>query len=169
MATCAAFQHRFRQFLPVARENVHSILNRMIASQQILAVVQSDLQLISSLRSFLELNHYPASVARNSQEAILYLRGVGIYANRLHYPQPSILILDSLNPDGADLEVLAWVRNEPEFVDVPVLILCTERHSPAHVTCMLDPNCFVVDRGNFADLLDALRLINERDRDASLA
>ena len=139
----------------------------MMASKQILAVVQSDLPLISSLRSFLELNNYPASVARNSQEAILYLRGVGIYANRFRYPQPSILILDSLNPDGADLEVLAWVRSEPEFADMPVLILCTERHSPAQVTCMLDSNSFVVDRGNFGDLLDALRLIKYRDLNAS--
>ena len=139
-----------------------------MASQQILAVVQSDLPLISSLRSFLELNDYPATVARNSQEAILYLRGVGIYANRFRYPQPSILILDSLNPGGADLEVLAWVRNEPEFADIPVLILCTERHSPAHVTCMLDPQSFVVVRGNFCDLLDALRLIRQRDVNTSV-
>jgi DNA-binding response OmpR family regulator len=141
----------------------------MIASQQILAVVQSDLQLISSLRTLLESNNVAASVARNSQEAILYLRGVGIYANRLRYPQPSILVLDSLNPDGADLDVLSWVRSEPEFADMPVLILCTERHSPAHVTCMLDPNSFVVDRAHLDDLLDALRLIDERDRNASLA
>ena len=136
----------------------------MMASQQILAVVQSDLQLISSLRGFLEANNYPATMARNSQEAILYLRGVGIYANRYRYPQPSVIILDSLNPGGADLEVLAWVRNNPQFADMPVLILCAERHSASHVTCMLDPNSFVVDRGNFSDLLDALRLIDRREQ-----
>jgi CheY-like chemotaxis protein len=141
----------------------------MMAPQHILAVVQSDLQLISSLRSFLEGNNYQATMARNSQEAILYLRGVGIYANRLRYPQPSILILDSMNPSGADLEVLAWVRSAPEFAEMPVLILCTERHSPDHITCLLDPNSFVVDRGNFPDLLDALHLINQRDINAALA
>jgi CheY-like chemotaxis protein len=135
----------------------------MVATHHILAVVQSDLQLIGSLRSFLESHNYQATIARNSQEAILYLRGVGIYANRFLYPQPSILILDSLNPGGADLEVLAWVRNEPEFTDIPALILCTERHT-THVTCMLDPNSFVVDRGNFSDLLDALRLIDQREQ-----
>jgi CheY-like chemotaxis protein len=134
----------------------------MMASQQILAVVQSDLQLISSLRSFLEANSFSVTVARNSQEAILYLRGVGIYANRFRYPQPSVVILDSLNPGGADLEVLAWIRNNAEFADMPALILCTERHSPQHVTCLLDPNSFVVDRADFSDLLDALRLIDQR-------
>jgi len=136
----------------------------MVATHHILAVVQSDLQLIGSLRSFLESHNYPATIARNSQEAILYLRGVGIYANRFRYPQPSVLILDSFNPGGADLEVLAWVRIEPEFTDIPALILCTERHSPKHVTCMLDPNSFMVDRESFSDLLDALRLIDQREQ-----
>jgi CheY-like chemotaxis protein len=136
----------------------------MVATHHILAVVQSDLKLIGSLRSFLESHNYQTTIARNSQEAILYLRGVGIYANRFLYPQPSILILDSLNPGGADLEVLGWVRNEPEFTDMPALILCTERHAPNHVTCMLDSNSFVVDRGNLLDLLAALRLIDRGEQ-----
>ena len=128
-----------------------------MAPQHILAVVQSDLQLISSLRSFLEGNNYQATMARNSQEAILYLRGVGIYSDRSRYPFPSLLILDSLNPDGSDLEVLGWVRERSGFGSFPILILCAEKHSPLHVTCMLDPASFIVDRANFNDLLDAMR------------
>ena len=129
----------------------------MMGPNHILAVVQSDLQLICSLRGFLENNGYPSvTVARNSQESILYLRGVGIYADRFRYPLPSLLILDSLNPDGGDLEVLGWVRGKSSFVHLPVVILCAEKHSPAHVTCMLDPDSFIVDRGNFDELLDAL-------------
>lgn len=130
----------------------------MMAPNHILAVVQSDLQLICSLRSFLEANGYPSvTVARNSQEAILYLRGVGIYSDRSRYPFPSLLILDSLNPDGSDLEVLGWVRERSGFGSFPILILCAETHSPLHVTCMLDPASFIVDRANFNDLLDAMR------------
>ncbi|MGZ8901371.1 MAG: hypothetical protein ACXW3Z_14875 [Limisphaerales bacterium] len=129
----------------------------MTGANHILAVVQSDLQLICSLRAFLDTNGYPSvTVARNSQESILYLRGVGIYADRYRYPLPSLLILDSLNPDGSDLEVLGWARGHPSFIRLPVLILCVEKHSPVHVTRMLDSACFIVDRGNFNELLDAL-------------
>ena len=129
-----------------------------MAPTHILAVVQSDLQLICSLRTFLEASGYPSvTVARNSQEAILYLRGVGIYSDRSRYPLPSLLVLDSLNPDGSDLEVLGWIREHSGFSTIPVLILCAEKHSPLHVTCMLDSASFIVDRTNFNDLLDAMR------------
>ena len=129
----------------------------MRGANHILAVVQSDLQLICSLRDFLEKHGYPSvTVARNSQESILYLRGVGIYADRFRYPLPSLLILDSLNRDGGDLEVLGWIRGKSSFVHLPVVILCAEKHSPLHVNCMLDPDSFIVERSNFDDLLDAL-------------
>lgn len=130
------------------------------ASNHILAIVQSDLQLICTLRRTLELNGYPnVSVARNSQEAILYLRGVGVYENRVRFPMPSVIILDSQNPDSVDLEVLAWIRERQRFSDLPVIILCTEKHAPVHATCTLDPSSFFVERGNQIDLLDALHLI----------
>ena len=32
------------------------------------------------------------------------------------------------------------------------------------VDALLDPNSFVVDRGNYSDLLDALRLIDQREQ-----
>lgn len=132
----------------------------MVISQHILAVVQSDLQLIGSLRRCLEVNGFPSlTVARNSQEAILYLRGVGIYEDRFRYPLPAVLILDSLNPGGGDLEVLGWVRENPRYRELPVVILCAERHSAVHVACMLDSGCYIVDRGNFNDLLDAMRTV----------
>jgi DNA-binding response OmpR family regulator len=126
----------------------------------VLAIVQTDLQLICSLRATLEQNGYPnVSVARNSQEAILYLRGVGVYANRSRFPLPSVLILDSQNPDSIDLEVLGFIREHRRFSNLPVIILCAEKHSPVHATCALDPASFLVERGNASDLLDALHLI----------
>jgi CheY-like chemotaxis protein len=134
------------------------------AANHILAIVQSDLQLICSLRGTLEHNGYPnVSVARNSQEAILYLRGVGVYANRVRFPLPSVIVLDSQNPDSVDLEVLGWIRERPRFCDLPVIILCAERHAAVHATCALDPSSFFVERGNEVDLLDALHLIEADD------
>jgi DNA-binding response OmpR family regulator len=134
----------------------------MAVSHHILAVVQSDLPLICNLRRTLELNSYSAfSVARNSQEAILYLRGVGIYQDRFHYPLPTVMILDSGNPDGIDLEVLAWLRENSGFADLPVIILCSEHHASTHLSCMLDPGCFLADRSNLFELVDALRILDQ--------
>jgi len=129
-----------------------------MASRHILAVVQRDLQLICALRRVLEENGFPSlTVARNSEEAILYMRGVGIYQDRSRYPLPSVAILDSQNPECVDLEVLAWMRERDAFSALPVIFLCEESHSLMHVGCALDPASFIVDRANFEDLLDALR------------
>lgn len=129
-----------------------------MASRHILAVVQRDLQLICALRSVLEENGFLSlTVARNSEEAILYMRGVGIYQDRSRHPLPSVAILDSQNPESVDLEVLAWMRERHAFSALPVIFLCEESHSSAHVGCALDPASFIVDRANFEDLLDALR------------
>jgi CheY-like chemotaxis protein len=65
----------------------------------------------------------PLRVARYGNEAILYLKGVGIYGDRGHYPLPSLIIIDLSTPDGSGLAVLGWIRRQPEFSSVPVIIL----------------------------------------------
>ena len=129
----------------------------LMDGKKILAVIQSDLQLIRALRSKLEEQGLPfLNIARNSQEAILYLRGVGIYNNRERYPLPTALVLDCQNPDGCDLEVLSWVREQSEFRELPVFLLCPEHHE-RHITCALDRVCFLIDRDNISELTDAFQ------------
>jgi CheY-like chemotaxis protein len=119
----------------------------MAAPHHILAIVQSDLPLICTLRRTLESHGYPGfSVARNSQEAILYLRGI---------------VLDSHNPDCIDLDVLAWIRDHPVFAELPLLILCSGTDASHQVSCMLDSGSFLVDRNNLSELFDALRTIDQ--------
>ncbi len=65
----------------------------------------------------------PLRVARYGNEAILYLKGVGIYADRSHYPLPSLIIIDLAMPDGSGMAVLGWIRQQAEFEHVPVIIL----------------------------------------------
>lgn len=139
-------------------------LGQEMSFQHILAVVQSDLQYICSLRRVLELKGFPSvAIARNSQEAILYLRGVGIYEDRTRHPLPSVVILDSLNVDGGDLEVLGWLRDNMPIQNIPVIFLCSQQHNHAHLTCALDPISFIVERDNFDDLADTLHNISAPD------
>ena len=65
----------------------------------------------------------PLRVARYGNEAILYLKGVGIYGDRNHYPLPDLIILDLAIPDGSGLAVLGWIRRQAELNNVPVIIL----------------------------------------------
>lgn len=60
-------------------------------------------------------------IARYGNEAVLYLKGVGIYADRATYPLPKVVILDLDLPDGSALAVLGWIRQQPQLFGLPVL------------------------------------------------
>lgn len=60
-------------------------------------------------------------IARYGNEAVLYLKGVGIYANRNTYPLPRVILLDLDMPDGSALAVLGWIRQQAELAGVAVL------------------------------------------------
>lgn len=54
--------------------------------------------------------------------AISYLAGREAYADRTHHPLPSVLVLDLNLPIRSGFEVLEWLRGQPEFKTLPVVI-----------------------------------------------
>ena len=65
----------------------------------------------------------PLQVVRSGDEAILYLRGEGVYANRAEFPLPGIVLLD-LNMPGKDgFEVLEWIRAQAGLRALRVVVL----------------------------------------------
>ena len=60
-------------------------------------------------------------IARYGNEAVLYLKGVGIYGDRMTYPLPKVIILDLDLPDGSPLAVLGWIRQQTELTGVAVI------------------------------------------------
>jgi CheY-like chemotaxis protein len=65
----------------------------------------------------------------NGEEAISYLSGTGIYANRDAYPLPQLVLLDLKLPRKSGLEVLEWIRSRPEFATLPVFMLTSSQES----------------------------------------
>jgi CheY-like chemotaxis protein len=120
----------------------------------VLAVVEKDLDLISRLRRFADQTGIRMLVARSAEEAILYIRGIGVYQDRARYPQPSIVLLDSRNADCSDLEVLGWIRLNSGDRDLRVGILTSEESHELHVLCAIDPASFIVNRATLFDLAD---------------
>ena len=56
-------------------------------------------------------------------QAIDYLAGTGIFADRASYPLPAFVILDLNMPKKTGLEVLEWIRLQPQFKSLPVVML----------------------------------------------
>jgi CheY-like chemotaxis protein len=63
-------------------------------------------------------------------EAIDYVCGNGIYSDRTAYPFPSVLLLDRVMPRVSGLDALFWLRSEPRFKQLPVVVFSSD-FSPA--------------------------------------
>ncbi len=59
----------------------------------------------------------------DGEHVIPYLRGTGCYADRQNHPFPDVLILDRRMRALSGLDVLVWLRSEPRFRALPVLVL----------------------------------------------
>ena len=55
--------------------------------------------------------------------AIDYLAGNGAYTNRSKNPLPDLVFLDIKMPRRDGHEVLAWIRGQPAFQGLPVIML----------------------------------------------
>jgi CheY-like chemotaxis protein len=56
-------------------------------------------------------------------EAIAYLQGEGLYANRQSFPLPNILLLDLKMPGKSGFEVLEWIKTQPRFHNMLLVVL----------------------------------------------
>ncbi len=72
----------------------------------------------------------PLSVVSSGEEAVSYLRGEGKYADRREYPLPVIILLDLKMPRMNGFEFLEWLRAEPEFKKLIVVVLTSSRETP---------------------------------------
>lgn len=102
----------------------------------------------------------PLRVARYGNEAILYLKGVGIYSDRTHYPLPELIIIDLAVPDGSGLAVLGWFRRQEEFNNVPVIILVDpDQNKTLQEAFDRGANAYYIKRDDFDSLARMIRCL----------
>jgi CheY-like chemotaxis protein len=83
----------------------------MSAEKTILIAEDSEQDLQMLLRAFQSAGvQNPVKVVHDGLEAIHYLAGVGIYADRAQYPFPSILLLDLNMPKRDGFDVLTFLE-----------------------------------------------------------
>ncbi|OGG43811.1 MAG: two-component system response regulator [Candidatus Handelsmanbacteria bacterium RIFCSPLOWO2_12_FULL_64_10] len=103
----------------------------------------------------------PLHVVGDGEEAIAYLSGQGVYAERERHPLPILILLDLKLPRKSGHEVLAWLRRQPELKRLPAVVLTSSREA-ADVNRVYDlgANSYLVKPVAFDDLLKMAQTLN---------
>ena len=75
-------------------------------------------------RAFLKAGFsHPIVDVRNGQQAVNYLSGNALYADRLLYPMPRLVVVDLKMPLMDGFELLAWLQNRSELSGLPAIVI----------------------------------------------
>jgi len=103
----------------------------------------------------------PVHVVNDGEDAIAYLKGEGRYSNRAEHPLPCLLLLDLKMPNKNGFEVLEWVRSQPAFRALRVVVLTTSGDmQDINRAYQLGANSFLtkpVDFRDFVQLTNAVK------------
>jgi two-component system, response regulator len=61
--------------------------------------------------------------ASSGQEAMDYLQGKGLYADRALHPMPDVVVLDLIMPGMSGADLLAWRKGNGKFLKLPIVVL----------------------------------------------
>lgn len=110
------------------------------------------------------------TVVSDGLEAISYLKGEGIYSDRVTYPFPDILLLDLNMPRKNGFEVLSWLRNDPRCSRLTVHVLtASPRQADVERAYALHANSYAVKPGRLDELVAFVAALHQWHRFVHLA
>ena len=71
----------------------------------------------------------PILRVKNGLEAIAYLEGNSPLSDRQQYPFPEVLFVDLKMPRMSGFELLAWIREHPQFQAIPTIIMSSSNQT----------------------------------------
>ena len=98
------------------------------------------------------------SVVTDGEQALQFLRQAGPYAG---VPRPGLILLDVNLPRRSGLEVLAELKQDPDLLVIPVVMLTSSRTEEDILrSYSLHANAFVSKPVDFDHFIDAIRQID---------
>ena len=100
----------------------------------------------------------PLQVVQDGVDAMSYLLGRGEFADRDVHPMPSVLIIDVNMPRLNGLELLTWLRTQPEFSHLMVIVLTGDSRMEAiNHAYHLGANSYLIKPTRHEQLLDLIQ------------
>lgn len=134
----------------------------MNASQTVLFVDDSENDILLMRRAFKKgESRFLQQEVHNGEEAIAYLSGEGVFADRAKYPLPSLVLMDLNMPRKGGFEVLEWVRTQPALKRVAVIVLTASlRQEDVTRSFELGASSYLVKPSNLQALTDMVQNLN---------
>jgi CheY-like chemotaxis protein len=97
-------------------------------------------------------------LVRNGDQAIDYLSGTGIYADRQKFPAPFLLLLDLKMPGTDGFEVLQWARSQQELARLLIVVLTSSNlQSDVDKAYELGANSYLVKPVGFEEMVNLIQ------------
>ncbi len=144
-----------------------------VSSQPILLVEDEENDVMLLQRAFRRAGMVnPLQVVRHGDDAVAYLEGTGVYADRAAYPLPVLVLLDLKLPRRTGLEVLEWVKGQTGVKKIPIVVLTSSKNdSDVDRAYELGANSYLVKPVSFETLLELVKslelywlVLNERPK-----
>jgi CheY-like chemotaxis protein len=103
----------------------------------------------------------PIRVVSDGQEAIDYFQGTGKFANRQEFPLPCLVLLDLKLPHVMGLDVLKWIRQQPEVSATVVILTSSSEEADITSAYRLGVNGYLVKPHNVSKLTDIAKSIKD--------
>ncbi len=92
--------------------------------------------------------------------AIDYLSGKGGYADRSKHQLPSLIFLDIRMPRKDGHEVLEWIRSQPKFQNLPIIMLTnSDQPKDIHRAYELGVTSYLLKTGDPVEFIMGVRVI----------
>src|SRR4029079_10208775 len=131
--------------------------------QVVLSVDDNDVDGALLERAF-KRTSIPARLFRVSEgpQALAYLSGDGIYRDRDNYPLPDLVLLDLAMPKMSGVEVLKWIREQPNVKRTKVLIFTSsEKPEDVNAANQIGADGYLLKPTKFDDLKNLVKQIHE--------
>jgi CheY-like chemotaxis protein len=104
----------------------------------------------------------PIHVISDGDTAVAYLNGDGVYADRTTHPLPILILLDLKLPRRSGLEVLEWLKTQPDSLRRIPVVMLTSSEQPSDVDAAYDNgvNSYLVKPVEYDSLFKMLKAVN---------
>jgi CheY-like chemotaxis protein len=136
----------------------------MIIKQPVILVVDDDPNDQFLFKSAFKKNGVDCHVyaVGDGAEAIAYLKGEGVYADRSKFLYPTLLTIDLKMPRVNGFELLAFLKQNPNFMVVPTIVFTSSNDRNDIVNAfLLGANAYHVKPADFEDLCAQLKIVHD--------